>query len=50
MNGRVYDPVTGRFLSTDPVLGDLNDSQRLNPYSYVSNRPLVTTDPTHGTQ
>jgi RHS repeat-associated protein len=46
MNGRVYDPITGRFLSTDPVIGDLTDSQRLNPYCYVSNRPLTATDPT----
>lgn len=46
MNGRVYDPTTGRFLSVDPVTGDGTYSQRENPYAYVSNRPLVSTDPT----
>jgi RHS repeat-associated protein len=46
MNGRVYDPVTGRFLSVDPDAGNPGSSQRLNPYSYVGNRPLVATDPT----
>jgi RHS repeat-associated protein len=46
MNGRVYDPTLGRFLSPDPMIGDLRDSQSLNPYSYVGNRPLNTVDPT----
>ena len=46
MNGRVYDPALGRFLSADPLLGDLGDSQSLNPYAYVGNRPLNATDPT----
>jgi RHS repeat-associated protein len=46
MNGRVYDPTIGRFLSVDPVLGDRYDSQRINPYAYVNNRPLVEKDPT----
>ncbi len=46
MNGRVYDPVVGRFMSVDPDPGEPGNSQRLNPYSYVSNRPLVATDPT----
>jgi hypothetical protein len=43
MNGRVYDPVIGRFLSADPVLG--GGSQGLNRYSYVLNNPLSRTDP-----
>ncbi len=46
MNGRVYDPVSGRFLSPDPVVTTVGDSQSSNPYSYVENRPLVLTDPT----
>jgi RHS repeat-associated protein len=46
MNGRVYDPALGRFLSADPLLGDLGDSQAINPYAYVGNRPLNATDPT----
>lgn len=45
MNGRVYDPTVGRFLSVDPVIGDLSDSQSANPYAYVGNRPLSAIDP-----
>jgi len=45
MNGRVYDPTTGRFMSVDPVVGNLGESQTLNPYAYVGNRPLSYTDP-----
>jgi hypothetical protein len=46
MNGRVYDPVIGRFLSTDPVVAVGGNSQSLNPYSYVQNGTLRFTDPT----
>ncbi len=46
MNGRVYDPALGRFLSADPLLGNLGDSQSINPYAYVGNRPLNATDST----
>jgi RHS repeat-associated protein len=46
MNGRVYDPTIGRFMSVDPIVGDIRNSQARNPYSYVANRPLVSTDPT----
>ena len=46
MNGRVYDPAAGRFLSVDPLIGDMEDSQQVNPYAYVGNRPLTFTDPT----
>ncbi|MFZ5495317.1 MAG: RHS repeat domain-containing protein [Verrucomicrobiota bacterium] len=46
MNGRVYDPVLGRFLSADPYVGDPTDSQDYNRYSYVGNNPLGSTDPT----
>jgi len=46
MNGRVYDPKLGRFMSADPVyLGNLANPQSLNPYSYVMNNPLTFTDP-----
>ncbi len=46
MNGRVYDPKLGRFLSADPVYGgDLAQPQTLNPYSYVVNNPLTAVDP-----
>jgi RHS repeat-associated protein len=46
MNGRVYDPLVGRFLSVDPIIGNIADSQQVNPYAYVGNRPLSYTDPT----
>ncbi|MFO1466508.1 MAG: RHS repeat-associated core domain-containing protein [Steroidobacteraceae bacterium] len=45
MNGRVYDPQLGRFLSADPIVQTLNISQALNPFSYVMNNPLSLTDP-----
>ncbi len=46
MNGRVYDPVLGRFLSPDPVVQSPTNSQSWNRYSYVSNNPMKYTDPT----
>jgi uncharacterized protein RhaS with RHS repeats len=46
MNGRVYDPRLGRFLSVDPVFQFPENLQSLNPYSYVLNNPLSYTDPT----
>jgi RHS repeat-associated protein len=46
MNGRVYEPAIGRFLSVDPFIPNLADSQSVNPYAYVGNRPLSFTDPT----
>jgi RHS repeat-associated protein len=46
MNGRVYDPVIGRFLSADVGIQDLTDLQSFNLYSYVANNPLRFTDPT----
>jgi RHS repeat-associated protein len=46
MNGRVYDPVLGRFLSPDPNIQSPNDLQTYNRYSYVLNNPLRYTDPT----
>ncbi len=46
MNGRVYDPVLGRFLSPDPNVQFVADLQSYNRYSYVLNNPLRYTDPT----
>ncbi len=46
MNGRVYDPVLGRFLSADPNVDGVSDAQGYNRYSYVGNNPLGATDPT----
>src|SRR6185312_2110812 len=45
MNGRVYDPALGRFLSVDPVYQAPTNMQSLNPYSYVMNNPLSLVDP-----
>ena len=46
MNGRIYDPVVGRFLSPDPNVQSPKDLQSYNRYSYVLNNPLRYTDPT----
>jgi RHS repeat-associated protein len=45
MNGRVYDPTIGRFLSADPHIQAPYDTQSFNRYSYVKNNPLKYTDP-----
>ena len=46
LNGRVYDPFTGRFLSGDPLVQDPYHSQSYNRYTYVWNNPTNLTDPT----
>jgi RHS repeat-associated protein len=46
MNGRIYDPIVGRFLSPDPNVQFASDLQSYNRYSYVTNNPLRYTDPT----
>ena len=45
MNGRVYDPVLGRFLSADSYVQDAGESQTFNRYSDCANNPLAFTDP-----
>ncbi|MGD9108081.1 MAG: RHS repeat-associated core domain-containing protein [Gammaproteobacteria bacterium] len=45
MNGRLYDPQLGRFLSADPTIQRPANSQSLNRYSYCINNPLTLTDP-----
>jgi RHS repeat-associated protein len=45
MNGRIYDPVLGRFLSADPVIQSPYFSQSFNGYSYCFNNPLKYIDP-----
>jgi RHS repeat-associated protein len=45
MNGRVFDPVLARFLSADPFVQDIENSQCYNRYSYCLNNPLVYIDP-----
>ena len=46
MNGRIYDPLLGRFLSADLVVQAPGDLQAYNRYSYVKDNPLTLTDPT----
>jgi RHS repeat-associated protein len=46
MNGRVYDPLLGRFLSPDPIVQFPAFSQSWNRYSYLNNTPTSFTDPT----
>lgn len=45
MNGRVYDPVLGRFLSPDKYVQEGDNSQNYNSYSYCLNNPLKYADP-----
>jgi RHS repeat-associated protein len=46
MNGRVYDPLVGRFMSADPTIPNPFNLQSFNRYSYVRNNPLKLYDPT----
>jgi RHS repeat-associated protein len=46
MNGRVFDPLTARFISADPFVQDPEFSQSYNRYAYVWNNPTNLTDPT----
>jgi RHS repeat-associated protein len=46
MNGRIYDPLFGKFLSADPLIQDPMNGQSYNRYSYVLNNPTNLTDPT----
>ncbi|MFI0940473.1 RHS repeat-associated core domain-containing protein [Streptomyces sp. NPDC021020] len=42
---RQYDPLTGRFLSTDPKL-ETDKPQTLNGYAYGADNPVTFADPT----
>jgi len=46
MNGRLYDPVIGRFFSPDQFVQLPEFTQSFNRYSYCLNNPLKYTDPT----
>ena len=45
MNGRLYDPVLGRFFSPDNYVQMPENSQSFNRYSYCLNNPLKYNDP-----
>jgi RHS repeat-associated protein len=45
MQGRVYDPKLGRFLSADPFVQAPFNTQSLNRYTYCLNNPLRYIDP-----
>lgn len=46
MNGRIYDPALGRFVSADPFIQAPENGQSYNRYSYVWNDPVNMVDPT----
>ena len=46
MEGRMYDPLVGRFMSPDPIVQMPEYTQSLNRYAYCINNPLSLTDPT----
>jgi RHS repeat-associated protein len=46
MQARYYDPVTGHFLSIDPVTPSPGDAFNFNRYAYVDNNPIMGMDPT----
>lgn len=39
MRARFYDPMVGRFISPDPVFGNLDDPLSFAPYLYARNNP-----------
>jgi RHS repeat-associated protein len=43
---RFYDPESGRFLSQDPLFGDINEPPSLHRFSYANSNPLFFIDPT----
>jgi RHS repeat-associated protein len=45
LGAREYDPVTGSFISTDPML-DIADLQQMGTYNYADNNPVTRSDPT----
>jgi len=45
MNGKVYDPTTGMFISPDKYIQSPGKVQNFNRYTYCFNNPLKYTDP-----
>jgi len=44
-NARYYNPITGRFISRDPVLIKNDGAISFNQYAYARNNPVRYTDP-----
>ncbi|MEU8938465.1 polymorphic toxin-type HINT domain-containing protein [Streptomyces goshikiensis] len=44
LGARDYDPITGRFISVDPVV-DYGQTGTMNPYAYSNNAPATFSDP-----
>ena len=45
MNGRLYDPLVGAFVSPDPSVQAPDNTQGMNRYTYCMNNPLRYVDP-----
>jgi uncharacterized protein RhaS with RHS repeats len=45
MGARYYDPVIGRFISTDPMQFDEQNPHLFNRYAYANNNPYKYNDP-----
>jgi len=45
MNGRIFDPILGRFMTPDPFVQAPQNLQSYNRYSYGFNNPLSGVDP-----
>jgi len=43
---RDYPPTLGRWMSPDPLAGDISNPQSLNRYAYALNNPTSASDPT----
>ena len=46
MNARYYDPKIGRFITPDPLLGNITSPRSTNRFTYVLNNPVRFVDQT----
>ena|GEM_PF-3309645 len=45
LRARTYNPATGRFLQSDPIMGTPGDPRTLHHYAYAFNNPVNYADP-----
>ena len=45
MNGRIFDPLLGRFMQADPMIQASGNLQSYDRYQYCLNNPMGCTDP-----